>query len=470
VKGSISKKQEESKKNESDDKTRKSSRFQMSTRQLSSLALVITGPTLNYVLGPHSDETTQLLLQITQACSVVVACRVSPLQKAQLVVMVRDGLEPEPVTLAIGDGANDVSMIKKARVGVGISGREGLQAANSADFSISQFRFLKRLLFVHGRWDYRRLSKVIIYSLHKNFVFALTLFFYNFYTIFSGTFLRIKWLSSLSLTHSLTHSLTRQLTHTGTSLYDTWLGSGYNSFFLFWSPLAIGFFDKDVSEDSALKIPELYISGLLQLDLNLYKTVEMVLLSFINSIIVFFIPLVAFQTYDDGVNNGVYSLGTLVFSCLFITMEARCLFITRTYNKWVIAAIFVSLFWYFLFLTLYGGLVCLYMSAPAPYFYMVPYHTMRKVTYWVLIFTTPAISILFTLLFEYIRRELSPNFIDLCMEFSRKDFYGASVLLPSRLRRFIQRMKGKDDVASVHHRMVRCCCCLFVCVCVCILR
>ena len=142
---SISSQNEESKK---EDQKKDSRRFRMSSRQLSSLALVITGPTLNYVLGPHSDITTQLLLQITQACSVVVACRVSPLQKAQLVVMVRDGLEPEPVTLAIGDGANDVSMIKKARVGVGISGREGLQAANSADFSISQFRFLKRLLFV----------------------------------------------------------------------------------------------------------------------------------------------------------------------------------------------------------------------------------------------------------------------------------------------------------------------------------
>ena len=75
---SISSQNEESKK---EDQKKDSRRFRMSTRQLSSLALVITGPTLNYVLGPHSDITTQLLLQITQACSVVVACRVSPLQK-----------------------------------------------------------------------------------------------------------------------------------------------------------------------------------------------------------------------------------------------------------------------------------------------------------------------------------------------------------------------------------------------------
>eukprot|EP00939_MAST-03C_sp_MAST-3C-sp1_P005143 g5143.t1 len=398
---------------------RRNSRFHLTASHLNSLALVITGPTLQFILGDDADETTSLLLRIAQSCSVVVACRVSPLQKAQLVLMVKEGLEPTPVTLAIGDGANDVSMIKKARVGVGISGREGLQAANAADFSISQFRFLKRLLFVHGRWDYRRLSKVIIYSLHKNFVLALTLFLYNFYTIFSGT-----------------------------SLYDTWLGSGYNSFFLFWSPLAIGFFDKDVHEDAALKIPELYVSGLLQLDLNLFKICEMVVLSVINACIVFFIPLSAFETYDDGVNNGVYSFGTIVFSCMFITMEARCLFITKTWNKYTIAGIMLSLFWYFLFLTLYGGVVCLVMSAPAPYFYMVPYHMMQQSSFWVLTFMTTSVSVLFTLLFEYARREFRPNFIDLCMEFSRKDFHGASVLLPSRLRRFVQKLRKVPHLDS----------------------
>lgn len=59
-------------------------------------------------------------------------------------------------TLAIGDGANDVPMIQSAHVGVGISGKEGMQAVLASDYSIAQFRFLSRLLLVHGRWDYRR--------------------------------------------------------------------------------------------------------------------------------------------------------------------------------------------------------------------------------------------------------------------------------------------------------------------------
>ncbi len=67
-----------------------------------------------------------------------------------LVRLVRRNVRPRPMTLAIGDGANDVGMIQRAQVGVGISGKEGLQAVNAADFAIAQFRFLRRLLLVHG--------------------------------------------------------------------------------------------------------------------------------------------------------------------------------------------------------------------------------------------------------------------------------------------------------------------------------
>ena len=78
--------------------------------------------------------------------------------------------------LAIGDGANDVSMIQAAHVGVGISGVEGLQAARSADVSIGQFRFLRKLLLVHGAWSYQRVSRVILYSFYKNITLYMTQF------------------------------------------------------------------------------------------------------------------------------------------------------------------------------------------------------------------------------------------------------------------------------------------------------
>ena len=98
----------------------------------------------------------------------------SPLQKALVVKLVKRNLKA--ILLAIGDGANDVSMIQAAHVGVGISGVEGLQAARSADVAIAQFRFLRKLLLVHGAWSYQRISKVILYSFYKNITLYMTQF------------------------------------------------------------------------------------------------------------------------------------------------------------------------------------------------------------------------------------------------------------------------------------------------------
>ncbi|KAJ0396560.1 hypothetical protein P43SY_009469 [Pythium insidiosum] len=152
------------------------------------LALVIDGETLEVAL----EECPMLLLSVAQQCNAVIACRVSPAQKAELVRLVREN-NPEVRTLAIGDGANDVSMIQCAHVGVGISGQEGMQAANSSDYAIAQFRFLSRLLLVHGRWNYIRMGKLILYIFYKNVMMNLTQFWYMIFTGFSGQKFFLEW-------------------------------------------------------------------------------------------------------------------------------------------------------------------------------------------------------------------------------------------------------------------------------------
>ncbi|CAJ0963438.1 unnamed protein product [Ranitomeya imitator] len=94
-----------------------------------------------------------------------------PLQKSQVVKLVRNSMKV--MTLAIGDGANDVSMIQIADVGVGISGQEGMQAVMSSDFAISHFKHLRKLLLVHGHWCYTRLANMILYFFYKNVVSKL---------------------------------------------------------------------------------------------------------------------------------------------------------------------------------------------------------------------------------------------------------------------------------------------------------
>lgn len=125
-------------------------------------AIVIDGDSLKLVL---QDEFRQKFLLLCKRCRAVLCCRVSPSQKAAVVRLVKNGLDV--MTLSVGDGANDVAMIQEADVGVGIAGEEGRQAVMSSDYAIGQFRFLQRLLLVHGRWSYRRLAETIANFFYK---------------------------------------------------------------------------------------------------------------------------------------------------------------------------------------------------------------------------------------------------------------------------------------------------------------
>jgi len=166
-----------------------------------------------------------------------------------------------PVTLAIGDGANDVSMIQEAHLGVGISGKEGLQAVNSSDVAIAQFRFLTKLLLVHGRWNYRRLSKVVLYSFYKNIALTVSTLMFQFFCGWSGQ-----------------------------SPYEEIVYTGFN-FFLFAPILFIGVYDQDISSATAHKYPPSYAVGRLNLDLNPTQILKYILRATLMGAIVFFIPL-----------------------------------------------------------------------------------------------------------------------------------------------------------------------------------
>jgi phospholipid-transporting ATPase len=138
---------------------------------LDTLALIIDGKSLTYALEKDLEKN---FLDLAVMCKAVICCRVSPLQKALVVKLVKR--HKKAILLAIGDGANDVSMIQAAHIGIGISGMEGLQAARSADIAIGQFRYLRKLLLVHGAWSYQRVSKVILYSFYKNITLYMTQF------------------------------------------------------------------------------------------------------------------------------------------------------------------------------------------------------------------------------------------------------------------------------------------------------
>ncbi|KAK9124910.1 hypothetical protein Scep_013756 [Stephania cephalantha] len=191
------------------------------------LALIIDGTSLVYILETELEEQ---LFELATRCSVVLCCRVAPLQKAGIVALIKN--RTEDMTLAIGDGANDVSMIQMADVGIGISGQEGRQAVMASDFAMGQFRFLVPLLLVHGHWNYQRMGYMILYNFYRNAVFVFVLFWYVLYTAFTLTTAVTEWSSVL---YSVVYSAV--------------------------PTIVVGILDKDLNRRTLLKDPQLYGAG-----------------------------------------------------------------------------------------------------------------------------------------------------------------------------------------------------------------
>ncbi|KAF7217704.1 phospholipid-transporting ATPase IC [Nothobranchius furzeri] len=228
-------------------------------------------------------------------CEAVICCRVTPKQKANVVSLVKK--YKKAVTLSIGDGANDVNMIKTADIGVGISGQEGMQAVMSSDFAFAQFRYLQRLLLVHGRWSYIRMCKFLRYFFFKNFAFTLVHFWYSFFNGYSAQ-----------------------------TVYEDWFITLYNLAYSSLPVLLVGLLDQDVNDRLSLKFPKLYLPGQQETMFN-YKNFFISLFHGIFvSLIIFFIPYGAFlQTMgqDGEAPSDLQSFAVVTASSLIFTVNLQ---------------------------------------------------------------------------------------------------------------------------------------------------
>ncbi|KAL7750772.1 drs2 neo1 protein [Sorochytrium milnesiophthora] len=198
--------------------------------QESPYVVVVDGLTLGRIFEYGGEHMERLMLVCSGAFSVL-CCRVSPLQKSLIVKFVRRA-KPSAITASIGDGANDIAMIQQAHVGIGIAGREGMQAARSSDYSIAQFSYLQRLFFVHGHWSYLRVSRFTLGTFYKCIMFYFTQAFFQVYCGFSGT-----------------------------SLYEQWTLTMYNIIFSSLPIILLGIFDRDLRDNVLCEYPEMYRSG-----------------------------------------------------------------------------------------------------------------------------------------------------------------------------------------------------------------
>ena len=309
-------------------------------------SLVIDGHSLTHAFD--DPETNELLLDLSTRCETVICCRVSPLQKAQIVRLIKDNLGV--MCLAIGDGANDVSMIQAADVGIGISGEEGLQAVNSSDYAIAQFRFLKRLLFVHGHWSYFRNSSMILNFFYKNIVGIGVLFWYM---IFCG------W--STTYVFSYTYLLF------------------WNVFWTLCPVIAIGLFDRNMDADTLMALPELYRFGRQQKYFGLWKFVYYVMEGWYQSAVVYFFIMYTYvttTTRTDGYDVYIYEMSTTMAVSAVMVANLFTGLNIDTWTGWTWFAIWFGPFlvWVYtaifsiippsaFYTTVYGNQVFLFRSA-----------------------------------------------------------------------------------------------------------
>jgi phospholipid-transporting ATPase len=291
-------------------------------QQKMKMGLVVDRASCKYAM---TDELKPRFLDLSLNCEAVVCCRVDPIQKGDVVDLVRNGAKK--ITLAIGDGANDVPMIQRAHLGVGISGQEGMQAVMASDYAIAQFRFLKNLTLHHGRRSYWRLTLMVSYFFYKNIVLTVILFWHQLYTGFSGQ-----------------------------RLFDDYFQALYNVMFTALPILAFATFEQDVPFSLVDSYPQLYMAGQGNKNFSFQVFFSWQIFGLLQSLVCFFVPYACYVSVgQDGLVSGMWSLGTLMMTCVVIVVNLVIMLETRFWTGWNAVFYFLTVASFFAFVFIYCG-------------------------------------------------------------------------------------------------------------------
>uniref|UniRef100_A0A8C4DQ70 Phospholipid-transporting ATPase n=1 Tax=Dicentrarchus labrax TaxID=13489 RepID=A0A8C4DQ70_DICLA len=335
-------------------------------------ALIITG---GWLVGSID------FVDMACECEAVICCRVTPKQKANVVSLVKK--YKKAVTLSIGDGANDVNMIKTADIGVGISGQEGMQAVMSSDYAFAQFRYLERLLLVHGRWSYIRMCKFLRFFFFKNFAFTLVHFWYSFFSGYSSQV-----------------------------AYEDWFITLYNLCYSSLPVLLVGLLDQDVNDKLSLKFPKLYLPGQQGTLFNYRNFFISLFHGIFVSLIIFFIPYGAFlQTMgQDGEAPSDYqSFAVVTASSLVFIVNLQ---ISLDTSYWTFVNCFavlgsIAIYFGIMFDIHSAGIHVLFPSAFT--FTGAASNALRQPYLWLTIILTVGISLLPVICIQFLHKTIWPS-------------------------------------------------------------
>ena len=286
--------------------------------------LLINGDTLLNIF--ESPKAIKLFTELFKKSDSIICSRVDPQQKAKLVSIIKS--TSKKVCLAIGDGANDVSMITEANIGVGIHGLEGSEASRASDYSINQFYHLQKLLLYHGRESYRKNSYYIVYNFYKNIIFVSPMFFFGFMNFFSGI-----------------------------TLYEPYLHQLYNVIYSIFPIFYFSIFDREFESDFLVQNPKYYLQGIKDECFNIFIFYKYLILGFVEGFILFISAFITFYfNNQDGYNlNNLYSIGNTILGGVIIIVNLKVLFNAKIINLFLIFLIFFSILSFYIGVILFSG-------------------------------------------------------------------------------------------------------------------
>ncbi len=342
-------------------------------------ALIVDGNALDSILS--STDTTEDFIDLAMLCTSVICCRTSPLQKRMLTENVQR--KSGAICLAIGDGANDVGMIQAANIGIGIAGREGRQAARSSDIAITSFRFLNRLLLVHGSWSYVRMAKTIVYCAYKNMVFVSSQFWFAMVCAASGQ-----------------------------TVFETWMLTLSNALFTSWVPIVIGVTDQHITAEFLLKHPGLYKRGQRNSVFTPRRFWTAVLNGSLQSLAIFILTSLAIggdPVLPNGSSGGLWVLSSTYYCSALLAILYSAAMNANAWNVFTIGILLFGIISWFGYVLSADMLLARLFLTESGFLYGITRPLFHYPPFWFITLITPPLVLARDFLWKFAKRAYMPR-------------------------------------------------------------
>ena len=274
------------------------------------------------------------------------------------------------------------------QVGIGIIGHEGMQAVRASDYALGRFHFLSKLVLVHGRANYRRLCYVVLYSFYKNLV--------------------SQWISFLFSWENL---------FTGTALFETLLGTGFNVAFTFLPIIVYGIWDEDLAPSIVKRCGFLYSIGQRNGYFDQGQMIRNMMWATMHGLCIYYFTKWSFfevwssspgsdVVTGDGHSSSMYAFGTVVYGVMIILLNVSVAVKSYTWSGSLLGSLGMSVFLYFLFVITHSSYYAIWKPIAFGYDYFgIGIHLFGSPRYWLTLVGVSVLCLLPDMLYAAFGKE-----------------------------------------------------------------